>query len=63
MKENFWGDEQVYGMGVVIVSQMYTDLRTYHIENIKYVQFLFVSNAWIKYFLKRKIIVFLGGLN
>lgn len=50
-------------MGVVIVSQMYTDLRTYHIENIKYVQFLFVSNAWIKYFLKRKIIVFLGGLN
>ena len=30
---------------------MYTDFRTYHIENIKYVQILYVINAWIKYFL------------
>ena len=51
VNENFWGDEQVYGTGVVMVSQMYTDFRTYHIENIKYVQILYVINAWIKYFL------------
>ena len=37
VNKNFWGYEQVYGMGVVMVSQMYTDFQTYHIENIKYV--------------------------